>query len=232
LTEKQEPHIHQQGKIGDDTGTTVFTVWNNAVESGDEQRLTFNEGQSYLLEGVVGNVYQGDTGVEVRDDTGVIETDQSFSPPKYDTHLTGALIDIQGGSGLIQRCSDEDCTRVLNSQGQCKDHGNVDGQETLRLKAVLDDGEQNYTVVILDELTAEMTGIDLNEALSIMEEELNKEAVLDQMMARVLGRHYEIRGYEYTNNIVAKEVEPVTKEWTAEAKEILESIPHDVGVAQ
>jgi hypothetical protein len=55
--------------------------------------------------------------------------------------MEGALVDIKDGSGLIKRCPDEDCTRVIRN-GRCSEHGDVSGEFDLRIKGVLDDGEQ------------------------------------------------------------------------------------------
>jgi len=75
----------------------------------------------------------------------------------FDVELTGNVIDVRDGSGLIERCPD--CGRVVQN-GQCRSHGAVDGVDDLRTKAILDDGTGTVTVVLDDELTSEVYGGD------------------------------------------------------------------------
>jgi len=49
-------------------------------------------------------------------------------------HRRGALVDVQSGSGLIKRCPEEDCTRVLQN-GRCSEHGEGEGSSTSASRA-------------------------------------------------------------------------------------------------
>ncbi|MFA5312638.1 MAG: hypothetical protein WC375_04855, partial [Methanomassiliicoccales archaeon] len=59
-----------------------------------------------------------------------------------DALVSGTIIDVKEGSGLIRRCPQ--CKRVVQ-KGACRIHGKVDGAPDLRVKAVLDDGESTLT---------------------------------------------------------------------------------------
>jgi replication factor A1 len=62
-----------------------------------------------------------------------------------DVMVTGTIVDVKEGSGLIRRCPQ--CKRVVQ-KGACRLHGKVDGIPDLRVKAVLDDGNSTLTVVM------------------------------------------------------------------------------------
>lgn len=198
LSEKQEQYITQRGIIADDTGETIYTVFDDAAEENPD--LVLEEGESYELRGVTGDAYQGDIGVKLVKTTGVDGLDTEFSPPDSDTEIVGSIVNIQDGSGLIQRCAHDDCTRVLNN-GRCPEHGEVDGEFDLRLKTVVDDGYTAEQVFFGTEATQALTNISLDEAIDIADDAHDMSAVIREMRPKILNYYYKIQGSqmgEYT----------------------------------
>lgn len=221
LTEKQAQYVNQRGVIGDNTGTTIFTVFNDAVE--ENPSLELEQDESYELRGVVGDAYKGDIGIKLTKSTTVKDLEEAYQPPDNDSYITGCVVDIQDVSGLIKRCSLDGCTRVLDNN-RCAEHGEVDGEFDLRLKTVIDDGNQAQKVFFGLEETADVTGISLDDAIQIAEEAMDTSAVIDKMKPKVLGRYYQVAGNKVGEFIIANEYDRVERDWNGLAQKALNKV--------
>ncbi|MFB6205879.1 MAG: replication factor A [Haloglomus sp.] len=211
LWEPQSDAVSQVGLLGDESGTIKFV----AFETSDLPLL--EEGSSYALGNVVTDEYEGTYSVKLNRTTSITELDEAVEVGDDSTEVEGALVDIQDGSGLVKRCPEEDCTRVLQN-GRCNEHGEVDGEYDLRIKGVLDDGE-TVTEVIFDEAaTTDLTGIGLQEAIDMAKDALDTEVVVEEMRDEVLGRYYRVHGPTFGRYVLADETErldgPVDAEQT------------------
>jgi len=203
VTELWEPRsesIAQVGLLGDESGTTKFV----AFETSDLPRL--EEGRSYALGNVVTDEYEGRYSVKLNRTTTIRELDEEIEVGDDATEVEGALVDVQRGSGLIKRCPEEGCTRVLQN-GRCSEHGEVEGEFDLRIKGVVDDGEAVHEVIFDRETTERLTGIPLEEAKEMAMDALDTSVVADEMEATVLGRYYRVRGPELGRYVLADEFE-------------------------
>jgi replication factor A1 len=199
LWEADHESILQTGLIGDDSGKTKFTLWASSFE--DEQ---FEEGDTVVLEDVVTDEFNGRYSVNINKQTTIGESDvESFESP--DPTVSGALVAIRSGSGLVKRCPDEDCTRVLNS-GRCSEHGEVDGEFDLRIKGVLDDGEETQNVLFDREMTEELGGLSLEEATEMAMDALDTDVVESHLEDELLGRYFEVQGPQFGDNLLVNEV--------------------------
>jgi replication factor A1 len=187
LWEPRSDSIAQVGLVGDESGTTRFV----AFETSDVE--TLEEGESYALGNVVTDEYQGNYSVKLNRTTTVERLDEEIEVGDDADEVTGALVDVQSGSGLIKRCPEDDCTRVLQN-GRCSEHGQVDGEFDLRIKGVLDDGTAVHEVIFDREATTELTGVTLEEAKETAKEALDTEVVGEEMQASIVGRYYRVRG--------------------------------------
>jgi replication factor A1 len=179
--------IAQKGLIGDASGTTMFT----AFSSSDLPQL--EEGASYRLTNVVTDEYKGEYSVKLTSKTGIEPLSDDIPVEDSSTTLEGALVAIQSPSGLIKRCPEADCSRVVGS-GSCPDHGDVVGEFDMRLKAVLDDGEQAHRVLFDEEATAAITGISMSEAKQQAMDALDTSVVEGRMCDLLEGRYYRVEG--------------------------------------
>jgi replication factor A1 len=181
--------IAQKGLIGDPSGTTMFT----AFTSSDLPRLA--EGGSYRLTNVVTDEYDGEYSVKLNSKTGIEPLSEDVAVEDSSTTLEGALVAIQSPSGLIKRCPKDDCSRVVGS-GSCPDHGDVAGEFDMRLKAVLDDGEDAHRVLFDQAATEAVTGISMSEAKQQAMDALDTSVVEDRMRDRLEGRYYRVEGQQ------------------------------------
>ena len=148
--------------------------------------------------------------------TTIEELDEDIEVGDDAVEVEGALVDIQSGSGLIKRCPEEDCTRVLQN-GRCNEHGEVEGEFDLRIKGVLDDGEEVTEVIFDEEATEELTGITLEQAKEMAMDALDTTVVADEMRQKVLGRYYRVEGPTLGRYVLANELERLDGPVDAEA---------------
>jgi replication factor A1 len=204
VTDLRDPShetITQTGIIGDASGETRFTVFENA------NLPELEKGASYRLEGVVVDEYEGSYSIKLVSTTEVSKVDEDIDIGGLT--IEGAIVDFQRGSGLIKRCPHEDCTRVID-EGRCAEHGSVEGEFDLRLKAVLDDGNELYTALFSAEETEEITGVSIKEAKQQAQDAMDLEVVGKEMKKDVVGRYYTITGQPYRDMLLVESYEAGT----------------------
>jgi replication factor A1 len=200
LWEPRSDSIAQVGLLGDETGTIKFTKWAKS----DLPELA--EGQVYHLRNVVTDEYQGRFSVKLNRTTVIEEREEDIEVGDQEATVEGALVDIQSGSGLIKRCPEDDCTRVLQN-GRCSEHGEVEGEFDLRIKGVLDDGAEVTEVVFDREATEALTGTELEAAKEKAMDALDTSIVADDMHEQLVGRYYRVTGPTVGRYLLANETE-------------------------
>jgi replication factor A1 len=187
------------GVFGDESGRLPFTDWDPHPE--------IESGASVRLEDVFVREFRGAPSINVSEFSTVRSLDRAVEATEsaqqmgigpavesgglFDVELTGNVIEVRDGSGLIQRCPE--CGRVVQN-GQCRSHGAVEAVDDLRTKAILDDGTGTVTVVLDDELTAEVYGGSLEDAREHARDEMDKEVVAERIAERIVGFEYSVRG--------------------------------------
>ncbi|ELY48768.1 Single-stranded DNA binding protein [Natronolimnohabitans innermongolicus] len=201
------------GVFGDESGRLPFTNWDPAPEIEDGGPVRIENAYVREFRGVPEvNVSEFSTvsalerEIEVGADTTTMGVGEAVHTGGiYDVELVGNVIAVRDGSGLIQRCPE--CYRVIQ-KGQCRTHGDVDGIDDLRVKAILDDGTGALTVVLDDELTEDVYDGTLEDALEQAREAMDQEVVADTIRERIVGREYRVRGHlsvdEYGANLDAE----------------------------
>jgi len=171
--------------LGDETGTIKFTSWSNA------NLPVLKDGQSYSVRNVITKSWQGRFSISLNKTSKIVSLDEEVTVGRTEEEITGAIIDVQSGSGLIKRCPE--CSRVV-VKGYCAEHGKVNGVYDLRIKGVLDNGKIVTDVLFDRELTERLTGITLAQAKEMAMEALDQNVVADAMKAVIIGRYYKVRG--------------------------------------
>jgi replication factor A1 len=185
LWEKNSDAISQSGLVGDETGTIKFVKWVKA------DLPDLEEGKSYLLKNLVTDEFQGSFSVKLNRTSQIEPLDVDVDIGSVSAEFSGALVDVQKGSGLIKRCPV--CRRSL-AKGVCNEHGKVDGTYDLRIKAVLDDGCRVQDVLINRETTERLVNLTLEEAKQMAMEALDHEVVRSLIESKLMGRYYSITG--------------------------------------
>jgi replication factor A1 len=210
LWEPRSESVAQVGLLGDETGTIKFV----AFETSDLPKL--EEGSVYRLENLVTDEYQGNYSVKLNRTTGITELDEDIEVGDDAETVEGALVDVQSGSGLIKRCPEEGCTRVLQN-GRCSEHGDVEGEFDLRVKGVVDDGEAVHEVIFDREATEELAGITLESAKDMAMDALDTTVVAEEIRADTLGRYFRVSGPTLGRYLLVDEFEELDGPADAEA---------------
>jgi replication factor A1 len=182
LWEPRSDAIGQVGLLGDETGRIKFTAWAKS------DLPTLEDGEVYHLGNVVTDEYEGQYSVKLNRTTTIEEADEAIEVGDNTTEIEGALVDMQSGSGLIKRCPEDGCTRVLQN-GRCSEHGEVEGTFDLRVKGVMDDGRAVNEVIFNQEMTEELTGVTLDEAKEHAMDALDTSVVADNIRDEILGSY-------------------------------------------
>ena len=221
------------GVLADETARLPFTDWDPHAE--------VSEGASLRLEDCYIREFRGVPSVNLSEFTTVTALDREVEASEtarqldigeavsgggaFDVAVEGTLLAVRDGSGLIERCPE--CNRVIQN-GQCRSHGDVDGVDDLRVKAILDDGTGTVTVVLDRDLTEEVYGGTLSDALEAARDAMDKEVVSDEIAAGIVGREYRVRGAlsvdEYGANLDATEFERVDDDPAERARAVLAEV--------
>ncbi|MFB6296660.1 MAG: replication factor A [Halobacteriales archaeon] len=210
LWEPRSDSVAQVGLLGDETGRIKFTKW----ATSDLPELA--EGEVYRLQNLVTDEYEGRYSVKLNRTTTIDQLEEDIEVGDEEITVEGALVDIQSGSGLIKRCPEEDCTRVLQN-GRCSEHGEVEGAFDLRIKGVIDDGTEVNEVLFDKEGTEDLTGISLEEAKDMAMDALDTSVVADEMREEVLGGYYRVSGPRFNRYVLANDVEKLDEPADPEA---------------
>jgi replication factor A1 len=221
------------GVFGDESGRLPFTNWDPAPEIEDGGTVRIENAYVQEFRGVpevnvseFSRVSALDREIDVGTNTSTMDVGDAVATGGiYDVEVVGNLLAVRDGSGLIQRCPE--CYRVIQ-KGQCRTHGDVDGIDDLRVKAILDDGTGTVTVVLDDDLTERVYDGTLEDALEQAREAMDQEVVADRIRERIVGREYRVRGHlsvdEYGANLDAERFEESDDDPAARATAFLAEV--------
>ena len=181
--------IDQVGLIGDESGRLKFTKWAKA------DLPALEEDGVYRFSNVITSEYEGRYSINLnsRSKIEAVDEDIEVGADVEDVELSAPMVAIQSGSGLIKRCPEEDCSRVLQN-GRCAEHGEVEGEFDLRIKAVFDDGQRVQYAIFDKEATEAITGVTLDEATEMAMDALDTGVVEESFIDSLVGQYYSIIG--------------------------------------
>lgn len=221
------------GVLADESARLPFTDW--------DPRDDIEAGADLRFENVYVREFRGAPSINCSEFTTVSKLDReiavSESAPRkpideavagggaFDIELVGTIVAVRDGSGLIQRCPE--CGRVVQ-KGQCRSHGQVDGEDDLRVKGILDDGTGTVTAILGTELTREIYGGGIAEAREAARDAMDQSVVADTIRERLVGREYVVRGSlsvdEYGANLDASEFHMVAESPAKRAETLLAEV--------
>jgi len=223
------------GVLADETARLPFTDW--------QPRPEVAEGAEIRLEDVYVREFRGVPSVNLTEFTTVAPADVTVSDEApqlsvreavetggmYDVTVVGNVLEVRDGSGLIQRCPE--CGRLVQND-QCRSHGQVDPEDDLRVKAIVDDGTDTVTAILGTELTKEIYGGTLEDALSAARDAMDREVVADEIATDLEGREFRVRGHlsvdDYGANLDASEFAVADDPPEERARELLAAVESGV----
>jgi replication factor A1 len=194
--------IDQVGLIGDESGRLKFTKWAKA------DLPALEEDGVYRFSNVITSEYEGRYSINLnsRSKIEAVDEDIEVGADVEDVELSAPMVAIQSGSGLIKRCPEEDCSRVLQN-GRCAEHGEVEGEFDLRIKAVFDDGQRVQYAIFDKEATEAITGVTLDEATEMAMDALDTGVVEESFIDSLVGKYYSVIGSVVGQYLLVEEAE-------------------------
>jgi replication factor A1 len=194
----------QSGLLGDETGTIKFVIWK---EPGKE-KLTVGAVYSIFYAQV--DEFNGRLSLNLNAAT-IMQEDAEIAVSGGESAVRGAIVHIAPGSGIIKRCPVEGCNRALSRQNYCPVHEiQPKFVYDLRIKGWLDDGEKTHNILLQREATEALTGITLEAAKEIAENNpLGMDEVFLRMRDAVLGRYIVCNGRDIDGRLLVNTCEKV-----------------------
>ncbi len=200
ITVDDEKKTMYTGVLGDSTGKIPFTAWK-------DYKLT--KDSTIHIKGGYIRSFRGMPQVNIDEEATVKKQKKQISEKEiptrslklyelnekagmFDVCITGRVIEIQQGSGIILRCPE--CNQVLREDG-CRVHGTVEGVIDLRMKCVLDDGTGSVKTILNKDQTEEILGKTLDEC-----KQMNPEELQSLLYESFFGKKLEMKGNALQDN--------------------------------
>ena len=217
------------GILTDETGRIQFTSW---VDHGLKDGEVITAKNAYIRS------WKGIPQLNIGDNTQVERSDRAIeaapSGPSQktvedimkvggglDLSITGTIVDVRGGSGLIKRCPQ--CNRSVLGE-ECSLHGRIEPVMDLRLKLTIDDGTGAISAIINRKDTENITGITLDAAIEMAKEKGDMSVVADRMSSTLLLKKVTVTGNvmsdEYGPQMSVRGTELATTDVQKEAEEL------------
>lgn len=222
------------GMIADSTGKIQFSAWED---------LGLTAGSVVTIENAYIRSWKGIPQLNIGNNSKVSASNAQMDDIKagsamrtveeisrtggIDICLSGIIVDVKAGSGLIKRCPD--CKRSLMN-GSCSVHGPIANPVSdLRLKTTLDDGTGAISVIIGRKDTEMLSGVTLEEAENAAKEFGDPSAISNRMAANVILKRVTVTGNVITDEkfgpqMSARTLEEVATDIEAEAERLYKQV--------
>lgn len=199
---KGNPRMIVNGILLDGSGRIGFTCWGP---------IEMTQGGCYRIVGGNIRTYRGslklnfDPGAIVKrlPDDVIPPMEELTRPVPFRVHLIdegfipgpvilrGIVIDVRPGSGLVRKCVE--CGRRLH-KGQCSVHGTVEGEDDLRLRAVLDDGSGTIMARAGRDIVESIMGRSMSSILEEARNNMSSDLVIEELREILVGHCWTISG--------------------------------------
>jgi len=215
------------GVLGDETGKAQFTAWHDfKLKEGMVMKIT--GGYVKAWKGIPQFTFDEKATVEKLDANTIPKKDvktQKLSlwelverNGALDVEVEGTVIEIQKGSGLVQRCPE--CNRVLQ-QGTCTVHGAVQGRDDLRMKLVLDDGAGSVSAILGKDLTEKLLGKTMHDTSA-------ENGLIEEMNRLLFGHRISVQGNalgdQFGVTVIARDAKQADFNVAAEAERLSQDL--------
>ncbi len=220
------------GTVADETGKVPFAAWHDFGLKND-QGITIENCYVKRWSGSPQVVFDENSTVKRLDEEAAPEVDDSLDEPTpidqiasmeggFDMVVRGIVVDIRDGTGLIFRCPE--CNRVLRN-GECKLHGEVDGEPDLRVKGVIDDGKGALTFFLNRESTEEILGKTLDDALEVERKRPGQDKTKKELEKKLITKTLTLRGNvsseDYGLMMIVKSSRKTTPDLEKDARKVM-----------
>ncbi|MCQ2078980.1 MAG: single-stranded DNA-binding protein [archaeon] len=222
------------GIIADHTGKIQFTDWNNH---------DLRDGETVVVKNAYIRAWKGIPQVNIGDNSTVtiaetklnsvstgpssrtVEEVMKAGGGGLDLAITGVIVDVKNGSGLIKRCPQ--CNRSVLGE-ECSAHGRIEPVMDLRLKLTVDDGTGAISAIINRNDTELLTDITLDEAIELAREKGDMRHVTDRMTSTLILKKITVYGNimsdDFGPQMSVRKTEVVSTDLTAEAGKLYDEV--------
>jgi len=195
----------QTGLVGDETGTVRFTIW----KGDDRERL--EPDTVYRIFYALVDEYNGRNSITLNAAT-CIPDEGDIEVGSNEESISGAIVQVAPGSGLVKRCPVDGCNRVLSRQNYCPVHEiQNDFHYDLRLKGVLDDGLTAHNILMQRDLVETLAGLTLEGAVDIAEQNpLGFDEVRTHIEHTLQGRYFTCTGAILDSRMLVNHCTPLS----------------------
>ena len=221
------------GLIADETGKVQFSAWND---------FGLREDSAVRIENGYVRGWKGIPQLNIGDKSSVTEIEDTFGNLSatdanqktigkiietnggVDMIVTGTIVELRQGSGLIRRCPI--CKRSIITN-ECMNDGLVEPVIDIRMKIIVDDGTGAMGAVINREYTEKLTGLTLDNAVEIAMTS-GEPSVAKELASRILFKQVKLRGNvmsdEYGPSIIVRSAEIASDDQEKRANELCDKI--------
>lgn len=213
------------GMLADATGVIPFTCW--------DDKFVHKQGDAVRIEDAVPQLYRGSLKITfttkelpaATTDIPAVEVLPTHS--KYtladlqdatyfnNAEVEGVVVVVREASGLIDRCANTECNRVLKERN-CTTHGQNDGTPDLQTVVTLDDGTGTVIATVRREQTEAWLGKTLAQCQEEARAAMDKSVINKQLDEALMGRFLVLQGSGnvgdygarfYADNVTEKKVD-------------------------
>jgi replication factor A1 len=208
LFDAKSDKVAQSGIIGDETGSINFVIW-----ASSKPKKKLSEGKIYITLFAACNKFNDKISLALCADE-TTETKGTMDVKTSNITMIGNLVTINEGSGVIRRCPIEGCNRTLSRQNYCTTHEiQKDFKYDMRIKGVIDDGNEAKYIHVSLKLTEELLGMTLTEAVKKAENNpLGADGILLELREKLVGKYYHIEGNDMDGRIIVSSMKPLKLE--------------------
>ena len=195
--------FEQSGLVGDETGRIKFVLWQ------DDAKERLELGRVYEITNAKVDEFNGRLSISLNPATySADEPDADIAVGTRLDEVSGTIVQVSKGSGLVRRCPVEGCNRVLSRQNFCPIHEIQNSfNYDLRIKGVVDNGQRAYNVLMNREVTEALSGMTMDQAIEMASNSpLGLEEIQAVLTERLCGRYVKCLGNEFDGRILVKSV--------------------------
>jgi len=157
----------------------------NLILNNDVDDLCVELGETYSLTNVIGVCREKNYVLKPTEETNIQQLEDSTEPTSTSIRIIeGRITQITPISGLIRRCGQDNCNKILDVDFSCPDHGDCNGVWDLRVGFIVDDGKNPEKINLGRILTNELADITLDEAI-----EKDREDILMSITKTLVGQY-------------------------------------------
>lgn len=183
------------GVFGDQTGKIPFTAWHD-FKLKEQDTITLVGGSVRSWNGVPQITFD-ETATVTKEKKEKLSIDAipqrtlrmyelEEQGGMFDVSIEGRVIEIQQGSGFFLRCPT--CKRTL-FDGNCQEHGSVEGTPDLRIRCIIDDGTGSVNALFNRELSEKILGKTIDDC-----KERDPARLMDDMKETLFSHLFSLTG--------------------------------------